>query len=230
MTWPFQRDRLFCTLRSQTCYSPWRHHPLPAQVIQIISQDHTLLLTSPVGLTGFQYFLLAPWFGDLPRLHSWDPICFWIPSCLHLTSLQLQRTPTFHQPHTVGNSILGQLLGPDCPGEEDTDTCLIKVLSIRVEDAVGRRFVGSVLTGSLKLTSRARKRSISVHFSPLIHHIISYSPIFSLTSIFKFGPWLYFWLWPWQFSTDSSFTLGVLTLAVIWIPRPWPLVLHQCYL
>lgn len=147
-----------------------------------------MLFTSPVGLTGFQYFLLAPWFGDLPRLHSWDPICFWIPSCFHLTSLQLQRTPTFCQSHTVGNSILGQLLGPDCPGKEDTDKCLIKGLSIRVEDTVGRRLVGSVLTGSLQLTNIARKRSTSVHFSPLIHHVSSYSPIFSLTSIYKFGP------------------------------------------
>ena len=54
-------------------------HLLPTQVIQVSSQYHTLLFTPPLSLCSqvSNICFWAPWFGDLPRLHSQDPVCLW---------------------------------------------------------------------------------------------------------------------------------------------------------
>lgn len=71
--------------------------------------------------TGFYYLLLTPWFGGLPRLHSWDPVCLWdskLPSP-HLS-------PVSGNTHLSSLSHCGKLqteptLGPHCLGKEDID-------------------------------------------------------------------------------------------------------------
>lgn len=111
-----------------------------------------------------------------------------------------------------------------------------KVLSIGVEDAVEQRGVGSVLPGSLKLTSTPHEKPTSAQFPHLILYAFN---MFQLSRLFLTLPYsvsLNLQIWPLTLflaitlaplNIDSALTLGLLTQAVICFPGPWPVVLHQ---
>lgn len=97
--WPFWWSRSFCTLSSQCVTAPWRHHPLPAWIIHVSSQDHTLLFALPVGLCS-QVSNICFWLLGLETCPGFILRSIGLRSCLSLGFPSCPSLSSFRE-HTL---------------------------------------------------------------------------------------------------------------------------------